>query len=265
MARCGGGVFFGIVGLPGGFGHQQFRLARMWQRRCPQTIPLRRQPIAQARWSRGIILSCRPAKIGRPRGWPSSVVRLITPALWTTSRPRSCSAWEYPEHLPTTGTFGRLDLRRCFETRMSIYATLWKLKFPQEGDDFTGCDWIELTAQGVPAHIGSPSPGAGYESGDPFGAFLPPPVAVDSEGNAPHMRAVVFITELTQKGTERSGQEYQSPLLVLTGEEYDKITFTDLYERICSALRGNRAPVIAQIIFPDGSTEIIRHRPKSAE
>ena len=148
---------------------------------------------------------------------------------------------------------------------MSIYATLWTLKFPKDGDNFTGCDWIEVTAQGVPAHIGSPSPGGGYESGDPFGAFLPPPVAVDSDGDAPHIRAVVFITELTQKGTERSGQEYQSPLLILTGEEYDKITFADLYERICSVLRGNRAPVIAQIILPDGSTEIIRHRPKPAE
>ncbi len=148
---------------------------------------------------------------------------------------------------------------------MSIYATLWTLKFPRDGDDFAGCDWIDVTAQGVPAHIGSPSPGAGYESGDPFGEFLPPPVAVDSDGDAPHMRAVVFITELTQKGTERSGQEYPSPLLVLTGEEYDKITFADLHERICSALRGNRAPVVAQIILPDGSTEIIRNRPEPAQ
>jgi hypothetical protein len=148
---------------------------------------------------------------------------------------------------------------------MSIYATLWKLKFPKDGDDFTGCDWIEVTAQGVPSHIGSPSRGAGYESGDPFGAFLPPPVAVDSEGDAPHMRAVVFITEFTQKGTERSGQEYRSPLVTLTGEAYAKITFADLYERICSALRGNRLPVIAQVFLPDGSNEVIRHRPKRAE
>jgi len=147
---------------------------------------------------------------------------------------------------------------------MSIYATLWKLQFPKDGDDFMGCDWIEVTAQSVPPHIGSPSPGAGYESGDPYGLFLPPPVAVDSEGDARHMRAVVFITEFTQKGTERSGQEYQSPLLVLTGEEYDKITSADLHERICSALRGNRAPVVAQVILPGGSSEIIRHRPKNA-
>ena len=76
------------------------------------------------------------------------------------------------------------------------------------------------------------------------------------------MRAVVFVTEFTQKGTERSGQEYHSPLLVLTGEEYDKITFADLHERICSVLRGNRAPVVAQVFLPDGSTKIIRQPPK---
>jgi hypothetical protein len=146
---------------------------------------------------------------------------------------------------------------------MSIYATLWKLKFPKEGDDFTGCDWIEVIAQAVPPHLGSPSLGAGYEPDDPYGAFLPPPVAVGSEGNAPHMRAVVFITEFTQKGTERSGQEYQSPLLVLTGEEYDRITFADLHERICSALRGNRAPVVAQAFRPDGSIIVVRDWPKN--
>src|ERR1700733_12719259 len=145
---------------------------------------------------------------------------------------------------------------------MSIYATLWKLKFPKEGDDVAGCDWIEVIAQAVPPHIGSPSAGAGYESGGPYGTFLPPPVAVDSDGDAPHARAVVFVTGFTPKGTERNGQEYQSPLLVLTGEEYDKITFADLHERICSVLRGNRAPVIAQVFRPDGSSEIIRHRPK---
>jgi hypothetical protein len=32
---------------------------------------------------------------------------------------------------------------------MSIYATLWRLKFPRYGDDHTGCEWIEVMAQGV--------------------------------------------------------------------------------------------------------------------
>ena len=35
---------------------------------------------------------------------------------------------------------------------MSIYATLWTLKFPRYGDDHTGCDWIAVMAQGVPSH-----------------------------------------------------------------------------------------------------------------
>ena len=54
--------------------------------------------------------------------------------------------------------------------------TLWTLRFPSEGDCFTGCEWIEVMAQGVPPHIGSPTPGAGYEEGDPFAAFLPHPI-----------------------------------------------------------------------------------------
>ncbi len=48
---------------------------------------------------------------------------------------------------------------------MSIYATLWKLKFPMEGDECLGWDWIEVTAQAVPPHIGTPTPGLGYPDG----------------------------------------------------------------------------------------------------
>jgi hypothetical protein len=143
---------------------------------------------------------------------------------------------------------------------VSIYATLWILKFPTEGDYSSDCDWINVKAQGVPPHIGSPTPGAGYENGDPYTAFLPPAVPVDAEGCATCMRAVVFVTEFTIKGTNRSHQEYQSPLLILTGEEYARITFDDLYDRLCAALRGNRAPIIAEILKPDGSRAIIRSR-----
>ena len=141
---------------------------------------------------------------------------------------------------------------------MSIYATLWKLKFPMEGDCHSRCDWIEVTAQAVPAHIGSPTPGCGYEAGDPYGAFLPPPVRTDAEGDAPFHRAVVFVTEYIIKGTPRSGQEYPSPLLILTGEEYAPIAFEELHRRICDALRANRAPVIAEVLLPDETNQIIR-------
>jgi hypothetical protein len=143
---------------------------------------------------------------------------------------------------------------------MSIYATLWKLKFPKEGDEYLGCDWIEVTAQGVPAHIGTPTLGQGYEDGDPFAEFLPPPVETDENGDAPFMRAVVFVTEYSIKGTKRNGQEYVSPLLVLSGEEYANITFEGLHIRLCDALRGNRTPVVMEILNPDGTHKIIRDR-----
>ncbi len=143
---------------------------------------------------------------------------------------------------------------------MSIYATLWTLKFPNEGDEHLGCEWIEVSAQAVPAHVGSPTPGMGYEKGDPYAAFLPPAVATDAEGNAPFPRAVVFVTEHPIKGTERSGQEYLSPLLVLTGEEYARITFQDLHERICDALRGNRTPMLMETFMPDGTHKILRQK-----
>lgn len=143
---------------------------------------------------------------------------------------------------------------------MSIYATLWRLKFPKEGDEHPDCDWIEVTAQAVPPHIGSPTPGCGYEAGDPYAAFLPPPVQTDAGGCAPFDRAVVFVTEYTLKGTPRSGQEYASPLLVLTGEEYARIPFGELHGRLCDALRGNRAKVVGEVLLPGGTHKIIRAR-----
>ncbi len=53
------------------------------------------------------------------------------------------------------------------------------------------------------------------------------------------MRAVVFVTEQTGKGTERSPQEYFDPLLVLTGEAYAPLSFEALHRRLCDALRGD--------------------------
>lgn len=143
---------------------------------------------------------------------------------------------------------------------MSIYATLWKLRFPREGAAHHGCDWIEVTAQAVPAHIGSPTPGGGYEAGDPFADFLPPAIQTDAEGDAPFDRAVVFVTECSIKATPRHPQEYASPLLVLTGEDYARLTFEELHGRLCAALRGNRSPVVAEIFLPNGTHPVVRVR-----
>lgn len=140
---------------------------------------------------------------------------------------------------------------------MSIYATLWKLKFPKDGDSYPGCEWITVTAQGVPPHIGSPTPGCGYEDSDPFAGFLPPPVVTDENGEAEYMRAVVFVTEHTPKGTDRSPQEYLHPLLVMTGQEYTHMTFDSLHTRLCDALRGGKSRVVATYLAPDGRIHIL--------
>jgi hypothetical protein len=136
---------------------------------------------------------------------------------------------------------------------MSIYATLWILKFPALGDSHSGCEWVTVLAQGVPGHIGTPSEGYGYESGDPYASFLPPAIRVSEDDDAPPLRAVVIVRD----GTEKVGQEYIAPLLVLSGAEYAAVSFEALHDRICDALRGNRPRVIAEIISPDGDTELI--------
>lgn len=146
---------------------------------------------------------------------------------------------------------------------MSIYATLWCLMFPRYGDDHTGCEWIEVRAQGVPAHIGTPTPGHGYEAGDPYGAFLPPPIPVPNDDDAPRLRAVVIVT----KDTVKVVQEYIDPLLVLAGSEYEALPFGELHRRICDALRGGKPRLVAEtwgpdgtvrLLFADGSSRIIR-------
>lgn len=140
---------------------------------------------------------------------------------------------------------------------MSIYATLWSLQFPRFGDDYFGCEWIRVRAQGVPAHIGTPTPGEGYEDGDPYAEFLPPPVAVNADGNGEFMRAVVIVTEETKKGTARSGQEFVNPLLILSGRDYALISFADLHERICDTLRGKGPRVVAQSFSGDGEVQLV--------
>jgi hypothetical protein len=139
---------------------------------------------------------------------------------------------------------------------MSIYATLWHLKFPRYGDDHTGCEWVDVISQGVPGHIGTPTPGHGYEDGDPYADFLPPPIAIDPDDEMPPLRAVVLVIAGTKKGTHRSPQEYLSPLLVLTGDEYKTMLFEELHDRLCSALRGDQPRIVAEFLRPDGTTTI---------
>lgn len=135
---------------------------------------------------------------------------------------------------------------------MSIYATQWILKFPRFGDAHTGCEWIDVLGQGVPVHIGTPTEGHGYEAGDPFAAFLPPAIPVRDDDDA-GLRAMVVVRE----ATEKVGQEYIVPLLVLSGPEYAAIPFQELHDRICDALRGARPRVIAEAFGAGGDSRLI--------
>jgi hypothetical protein len=140
---------------------------------------------------------------------------------------------------------------------VSIYATFWVLKFPRYGDYHSGCDWVEVVGQGVPAHIGTPTPGHEYDAGDPYADFLPPAVAVPDGYDGTALRAIVIVRD----GAEKLGQRYIDPLLVLSGEQYAATPFGRLHQQICDALRGDRPRFIGEwqdggvvhVMFEDGS------------
>lgn len=106
---------------------------------------------------------------------------------------------------------------------MSIYATMECLKFPINGvfaDDED--EWIEVFFQSVPGHI--------REEGEKW-EWLPPPSPDDDTP-----RAVVIVDTRTEKGTERCGQEYIEPLLILTWDEYQQSHWCHLWSRISEEL-----------------------------
>jgi hypothetical protein len=73
---------------------------------------------------------------------------------------------------------------------------------------------------------------------NPYEAFLPPALRIESGVSEDDLRAVVFVVSTSKKGTVRSGQEYESPLLVLTGTEYAAMPFQVLpidFARHCAA------------------------------
>lgn len=129
---------------------------------------------------------------------------------------------------------------------MSIYATLWALRFPKYGQYYVDSDWITVVAQGVPAHVGG-------EGADPYGSFLPSL----STSVAGGLRAVVFVEPGAPKGTRRCAQEYEAPLLVLSGTEYASASFTALHERLCDAVRAGRPRLVAEALRDDGRRRLL--------
>jgi hypothetical protein len=111
-----------------------------------------------------------------------------------------------------------------------------------------------VLGQGFLGHIGTPTEGHGYESGDPYASFLPPAIPMPDDEDDLGLRAIVVIRQGTEK---KVGQEYIGTLLVLGGDEYLAMTFEVLHKRICDALRGPRPRVVAEFIH-DGEIEVIR-------
>jgi hypothetical protein len=48
-----------------------------------------------------------------------------------------------------------------------------------------------------------PTPGYGYESGDPYEAFLPPALRIERGVSEDDLRAAVFVGNTSKKGTRR--------------------------------------------------------------
>ena len=127
---------------------------------------------------------------------------------------------------------------------MSIYATLWQIRLPvpewdvllatehgefrlEEGELVPHEEsWIKITFQGVPEHIGHPSY---YPDGHPYASFLPP-VVDDPE----KLRAVVVVQEGRK---EKDVQRYIDPLLTLSGDEYQALSFDALLRKIYEAMK----------------------------
>jgi hypothetical protein len=109
---------------------------------------------------------------------------------------------------------------------MSIYATLWTIKIETEFDK-----WHEVYAQAVPGWINYIGKEWEWLPPELYPSNTPSSVMENSE-NFIRFRAVYICDDLTTKGTERNGQEYVNPLLVLTGEEYEKILWKDLLDKI---------------------------------
>ena len=78
-----------------------------------------------------------------------------------------------------------------------------------------------------------------------------------TDGDSDFTRAVVLVTEETQKGTDRSRHEYVNPLLVLTGRDYASISFVELHTRISDALRGAGPWIVAHSLAADGEMQLI--------
>jgi hypothetical protein len=110
--------------------------------------------------------------------------------------------------------------------------------------------WFEVYCQVVPACIG-PHRGEGYYSGPGF-EWLPPPVpwgeaADNGEPGARQTPRAAFVVDALR--AEKEGQRYLDPLVVMTGEEYERTTMPEmvhLIERALAERYGVRAAFVGR-------------------
>lgn len=108
---------------------------------------------------------------------------------------------------------------------MSIYGT--GHSFAVEADDD---ELVFVHEQVVPSWITEP-----YD-------WLPPSRGGDIEGDGyARPRAVVFVLDGEPKGGPGyGGQQYHAPLLVMSGEDYERTTFRDVMRRLVDAIEARR-------------------------
>ena len=63
--------------------------------------------------------------------------------------------------------------------------------------------------------------------------------------------------ERVKEGNGQIRQEYESPLLVMTGAEYGAMPLQVLHDRLCTALRGDRPRLVLEVIGRDGATTLV--------
>lgn len=104
---------------------------------------------------------------------------------------------------------------------MSIYGTGYVLSIHTDGE------LVEVIEQIVGSHIREP-----YD-------WLPPPrPEVSDDDSYVHPRAAVFVLAGERKGgDDYAGQQYHRPLLVLSGEEYERSTWRDVMRRLADAIK----------------------------
>jgi len=97
------------------------------------------------------------------------------------------------------------------------------------GNCWPPTEWIEVFAMEVPSHIGHP--GGGYEEGDPYADFLPPPCG-KREYHLCIPRAIVIVA---RDRDQKKGQQYVDALVVMSGNEYEETSFPGLLTTIIKA------------------------------